>query len=541
MTAFHGYYVVPATLALNLVALGTFYSSATFVIPLEESFPEAGRGLIDFLPSLYLSVALFASLSAGFLQDFLLENGSTIRPVFAMGGVCIGAGTFMSSIGATFTQVLLGAVLTGIGIGLTGLSAAGVCVQWFVKNRGTMLLLAMTGSGLGNYSYSVVNHSLMEYFAAGSCVEDEPCEAWRPTMRVVGLFSMTLAIVASSVMRLPEPDEVEDYEGRDEEHDEEGDAMDKLIDKMYGSMAVSPSKSRGKGTDQLGSVGVSTRRNRRNSSIAVFASFERERHQASILRTSGSRRRSTIYELEALAMLPVNYLASQSTILVAPDTPTPGLPFLSLKEVIFTRTTILMLVWALVGSFAFTNFFVHVPSFAAAVGLSSADGARAMSMTGLGILLGNMTLGMVVDMVGPVKSFRFTMTSLVVIMFAWPYCTTPASLMTVAFIYGFNATTQMSVPLIILADAFGETSPDSILTLVGILNVCKFPGYLFGPVMVGTLFEAYGNYTVGSIVTGTTFLIANVCLFFLPSSKDQRTILMERHEKLKDGAARVLF
>jgi predicted MFS family arabinose efflux permease len=278
-------------------------------------------------------------------------------------------------------------------------------------------------------------------------------------------------------------------------------------------------------------------------STETFALYERRRSSMRQLMSTGGigygkRRASSIAEVDALSMMPVNYKEALKSIAthITPATPTPGLPFLSLSEVIQTQTTLALLAWSTICSFAFTNVFVHVPAFAESVGLSAVDGARALSLTGLFMLLGNVTLGRVTDMIGPIRTLQITMCVLMVLMFMWPYCTSPESLSVLACLFGYCATTQSSVPLIILADAFRETSPDSILTLLGVLHVSKCPGYLFGPTIVGGLFDMFGNYKGGSIFTGTIMLVANLFLFTLPSTAEQTETVLKKHRQVVTAA-----
>lgn len=120
---FHGYYVAVATFVMNFVSLGTFYSAAVFIVPLEATFAGAGRGVITLLPTIYLSVALLSSLGAGWTQGILQRRGLSVTPVFTMGGLCIGVGAVGSSYGTSLGVVLLYAIITGIGIGWTGFPA----------------------------------------------------------------------------------------------------------------------------------------------------------------------------------------------------------------------------------------------------------------------------------------------------------------------------------------------------------------------------------------------------------------------------------
>ena len=413
--------------------------------------------------------------------------------------------------------------------------------MWFEKNRGTMLLLAMAGSGVGDFFYSLLIQKLLNRYATEEedCFggEDTPCDAWRSVMRLAGLFSMTLAVASSFMLRLPEPGEVEKYE-EDDEIDEK--LLESFIEKRYGSIdytSISGSMEEEDGDvvvvkdEEAEVVLMHTDRRAhfgRGSSVEALGGSFRSRYDqthdfqlcscSSSMHPTGvvsennaagshqgpTRRNLSLAEFEALGMLPVRLSTLQGSTAVAP---TPGLPYLSLAEILDTNTTIALLLWTVACAFVYTNFYVHLPAYAESVGLSADAGARALSLTGVGMLAGNITLGKVTDAAGPIATLRFTMCALAVLLFLWPYCTTSASLSCVAFFFGYMASTQSSVPLIILADAFGETSPDSILTLLGLLHACKFPGYLFGPSCIGYVYETFGNYYIASIITGTGMLL----------------------------------
>jgi MFS family permease len=590
MSIFHGYLVVVATFLLNMVALGTYYSAAEFLLPLESTFPTAGRGKIACLPSIYLSMALFASLPAGWIQDLLQRRDVRINSVFAVGGLCLGLGPLASSYGATLNAILTGAVITGCGIGLTGFIAAGICVQWFNVNRGTMLLLAMAGSGCGNFLYCNAMQCLTAYFDDRLHNNDEEgkTSCWRVAMRVAALVSMVIALLASTVMRLPHAGEVEEYEmsmgwcvqGRgddnedlligqkidaitegdeddENEHDSEKNATDYFAS-TQGNDNITIKFNHGQGCEHeapmcYGSIAQQLRRapSAENSSIcsshlAIISNMRSvltlnqsitmaaHHDDNSTISTRHSlqhdslhfRRSSIIAEYEALSQLPINYRLS------IVETRRCKVPEYSLDEIVKTRTTLCLLLWSFISSFAFTNFFVHLPAYAASVGLSPAAGSQALSLTGLFMLLGNVTLGGVTDWIGSIRTLQLTMTALVGCMLIWPHCTTSLSLNILAALYGYMSTTQSSVPLVILADAFGDIAPQTILTLVGLQNVCKFPGYFLGPMVVGHFYEMFGKtYDMAALLAAAFMFVGNVSLFVLPSAQHQIDTLIAQHKQ----------
>ena len=550
MKYFHGYTVVAATFLLNFVSIGTFNSAALFVVPLERSFSDVGRGTVDFLPTIYLAVALFTAMGAGWLQDTLQKAGARIEPVFGAGALCFGLGAMISSAGKQFSNVLAGAIVTGIGIGLTGFTAAGICVLWFQESRGTMLLLAMAGQGLGGFVYCNVMQQMLNFYEES---DDWGVEYWRPAMKVTGIFSMIIAIVSSFVMRLPEDGEVEEFErgSHDEDdwnhseaevykfiHDNWDVSLDEISeeDEEKASGETTPLKSSYQSVSRDRSPGMQKKRKTaRKSRMNRISTMSRQRlSSVEAMSTTLFMRQSTnqylsdgdhssgdpdhkqstssLSEFEALARISVNFAAvvSEESKLsleeLTDEGPVAGLPYLSTSQAFYTRTSLALLGWCFFSCFAYINYVVHLPAFAESVGLSPEVGAAALSLTGLTMLLGNITLGRVTDVVGSIRMLQITMNVLMLVFFVWPYGTDTISLTTLAGLYGYAATTQGSVPLIIMADAFDSTSPDSILTLLGVLNFAKFPGYLFGPTICGTLYEKYGDYFSSSLFTGIIML-----------------------------------
>ena len=591
MEFYHGHLVVAATFLLNFVAIGQFNSAALYVVPLEETFTDAGRGTIDFLPTIYMAVALFTSMGAGWLQDTLQKSRIRIEPIFGVGSICLGIGGITSSYGHHLSGVLSGAIITGTGIGLTGFASAGVCVLWFQKDRGTMLLLAMAGQGMGGFIYCNVIQQLLNYYEDNDAENEE---SWRPVMRISAVFSMIVAIVASAFMRLPNEGEVEAHyaKGHNSHRDKKGIDYDTDTQSTAGSLEGHHHRDsdsdisrrsadalhllheywedpleRGKTAEEIQRlfqkyppsnvvadeneellVGETTPLHPTNTMEQGYEGTTQQQHKMSyqqqtsvesiatmlFLRRIGysgpahfcNVQDSSLAEMEALAHMSVNLVKlhddnaatvsaleatkqqqQESALPAFYEEPIAGLPYLSTSQAFFTRTSLSLLGWCFFSCFAYINLVVHLPAFAKSVGLSPEVGAGALSLTGLTMLLGNITLGRATDMVGPIRILQITMTILMVVFFAWPYATDATSLTILACLFGYAATTQGSVPLIVMADAFDSTSPDSILTLLGILNFAKFPGYLFGPTICGWLYDWYGDYYNASIFTGTIMLI----------------------------------
>jgi MFS family permease len=105
-------------------------------------------------------------------------------------------------------------------------------------------------------------------------------------------------------------------------------------------------------------------------------------------------------------------------------------------------------------------------------------------MFGVGDFLSNLTLGAVADKVGARRLFAVAFFILSCLFFLWPACNSVLTLSTIAFFYGYFCCTISSMPIIILADAYGESSSEHILALNGITNLFKLPGYFLGPLLL---------------------------------------------------------
>ncbi len=231
---FHGYVIVIATFLLKFVAIGIEFSAAVFLIPLQTTF-DCSRAEASMMESVLCAVGLLSSMSVGTLLSFFANfkycgEASSVKPVIATGGFCIALGSYLTSTAQDIAHVLLYAVVTGVGIGFTGYTCSGICVQFFhTKNRGQMLLLGSCGSGCGSYALTKIMGLLLVKFSASPyeyAYGGE--EAWRIVIRRVGVLCGLVAILAAGVMRLPYPLEVEMHEdenNNDNDNDNQKNAM----------------------------------------------------------------------------------------------------------------------------------------------------------------------------------------------------------------------------------------------------------------------------------------------------------------------------
>lgn len=171
-----------------------------------ESFPDSTGGAVASFCTIQYVAALVSSLVGGALQDALDAADLGLHWLFFGGGFLMLVGLICSSVAQTLLCVLLFSIPIGFGMGICGYCSAVVCVLWFEEARSTMLLLAISGQGLGSLFYSWAIVKMINFYDEYS---DDP---WRPTMRWVGVISFILCSIASTAMRNPFPNEVENHE-----------------------------------------------------------------------------------------------------------------------------------------------------------------------------------------------------------------------------------------------------------------------------------------------------------------------------------------
>ncbi|KAL7475198.1 hypothetical protein ACHAW6_001125 [Cyclotella cf. meneghiniana] len=250
-TIYHGHLVVASTFILLFVTIGSFNSAGLYLGPMTDSFPDSSEAILALTCTLQFVAGLISSLVGGILQDYLERRNVGIPWLFFGSGVFLLLGSLGGSVSPGPATALVCSFVGGIGIG-GGLVAAGICVLWFERTRGTMLLLGNAGAGFGNIFFSAATTRYLEWYR-----RDFGKDAWRPMMRAVGILRFGLCSVASVAMRLPRLGEVEEYETMEAMDSRKGVSVSGPQQTHYGtvqypivqdndSFAPSPIRSRGR-------------------------------------------------------------------------------------------------------------------------------------------------------------------------------------------------------------------------------------------------------------------------------------------------------
>jgi MFS family permease len=393
-----------------------------YLDPLHQTFPESGSGALALVCTIQIVAALASSLAGGIAQDALASADIGLSWLFFSGGVFMCLGLVWSSYASTVMGVMIGSVSLGIGLGLAGLMSAGMCVLWFEQSRGTMLLLAISGQGVGNLLFPFLIVKLLETF-------DEVEDPWRPTMRWMGLLSFVVCAMAAPPMRLPFPGEVEENEKDIATSDE---ITPFATDKNYGSMVKDSNY------DNL-------HQRRRRSSVVAFEKLRAGSIGASRLRSSivdgvasGLKRSSVVGAYQAVSTAPYfnsSDLGRRSTIFArTTNVDVDPIPegnresYFTLKDVAFSSTNLWLSAFTFIACFASLNAQVLIPKYCLSLGFPEAVGGFAMALYGLGVLMANLTLGVAVDRVGARKLLSFGFATMAMLFFIWPLCITASLL-----------------------------------------------------------------------------------------------------------------
>jgi MFS family permease len=503
---YHGYYVFAATFVLNFVTIGQFNSSSLYLDSLHRSFPDSDSGTLALVCTIQIVAALASSLAGGMIQN-ALDDYIGLNWLFFFGGVSMSFGLIWSSYSTTLAGVIMGSISLGLGLG-AGLISAGVCVLWFEQSRGTMLLLAISGQGMGNVFFPWLIVKLL-----GTYIDVN--EPWRPTMRWMGLLSFIVCAVAARPMRLPYPDEVEENE-KDIATIFEITSL--TTNTSYGSMSEATNE---KDFSQMRCHSSDDFRKLRASSITSMVDGVAKR-----LRSS-----SVAGAYQAVSIDP--YLNNSANFARADDN-SVSIPAgncdssFTLKDVAFSSTNLWLSIFTFIACFASLNAQVLIPKYCTSLGFPEAVGGFAMTLYGLGMLTANITVGAAVDRFGACQLLISSFVTMAMLFFAWPLSVSAPQIYLLAFLFGYFNGPSSSLPIIILADAFACTSPEHILVLNGLINMCKFPGYLLGSAIACIIAQKFEGYIHATALSGMIELLGASMLLIIPTPEEQQRRLAER-------------
>ncbi|MDP6101050.1 MAG: MFS transporter [Dehalococcoidia bacterium] len=173
---------------------GIWYSLGIFFNPLAETFDWSRAETSATNTSFMLSFAI-----AGFvLSRFADRYGPRVTMVGA--AVLSGAGLALSGAVTELYQLILAYILLGIGLGPTFVVPTATIQRWFVKRRGAMLGMVISGVGLGAFIYAPIVNLFISLYG------------WRLAFVIVAVISgMGLLVAAVTISHGPEKKGLKPY------------------------------------------------------------------------------------------------------------------------------------------------------------------------------------------------------------------------------------------------------------------------------------------------------------------------------------------
>jgi len=181
---FYGYVVVLATFGIMVMAGGIWVSFGVFFEPMLTEF-----GWTRAAPSGAVSLRIFISTLLGIAGGRLTDKFGP-RPVATVCGLFLGLGFFLMSRISTIWQLyLVFGVITGVGMGGLWVPMISTVSRWFVKRRGMMTGIVLSGMSLGMIIMPPLATWLITTYG------------WRTAYTIVGLIAMIVIISATQFVK----------------------------------------------------------------------------------------------------------------------------------------------------------------------------------------------------------------------------------------------------------------------------------------------------------------------------------------------------
>lgn len=185
----YGWVVVGASALITCVGVGTMFSLAVFLKPIEESQGWSRTGISS------IALLNWAAMGVGsFLWGALSDRFGT-RVVVLGGGFLLGLGLVLSSqVGQLWQLQLTFGGLVGLAVGAFYAPLTATATRWFTANRGLAVAVVSSGIGLGVLIVSPLARWLTTLYD------------WRTAMLLVG-DGAWLTILPMAFLIRPGPDE----------------------------------------------------------------------------------------------------------------------------------------------------------------------------------------------------------------------------------------------------------------------------------------------------------------------------------------------
>ncbi len=204
---FYGYVIVAIAFGVLAVMWGTLYAFGVYFNPLSAEFGWTKAMTSGAFSVSVVFLAIFA-VPAGRLSDRIGP-----RWVITIGGLLLGVGCLLMSRIETLWQLYLyyGAII-GVGMSTAFVPPVSTVARWFIKRRGMMTGLAVSGLGVGTLVMSPLANWLISTYG------------WRTSYILTGVVVLVLVVSIAQFLKR-DPAEVgqsafgaNDFANREAEH-----------------------------------------------------------------------------------------------------------------------------------------------------------------------------------------------------------------------------------------------------------------------------------------------------------------------------------
>jgi len=180
----YGWVVLASAFVIITMAIGTLFSLAVFLKPLEDSMGWA-RSSVSAIALLNWIAMGLGSFLAGYLSD---RFGA--RPVVLGGGVLLGAGLILSGRAEALWHFYVSfGVLVGFGVSCFYVPLTVTAIRWFEHRRGMAASIVSSGNGLGTLALAPLTRWLIDNYE------------WRTAFLILGELALIVVIPAALLLR----------------------------------------------------------------------------------------------------------------------------------------------------------------------------------------------------------------------------------------------------------------------------------------------------------------------------------------------------
>ena len=153
--------------------------------------------------------------------------------------------------------------------------------------------------------------------------------------------------------------------------------------------------------------------------------------------------------------------------------------------------------------------FVHLPTFAEAVGVGPTAAAGLVGVVGASSIVGRLVLGGVADGSGPLRAYRISFLLIGASFALWWIADSFLPLVAFAAVLGVGYGGFVALSPVVLAGFFGV---ERLGGLLGVLLTANAVGSALGPPAVGLVVDATGGYDAAVVILGLLGLAAYAAL-----------------------------